>query len=319
MPPRLLHGDERYLISLRLAEICAGLLPPGAELMNRDFFEGKSVPAGQIIDAAMTAPFLCETRVVIVSGSGLFAAGRKDDSERVADFLDEIPDSTALIFVEDSVDKRGRLYKTMIRLGEATECKTPGEKEMISWACGEAKKAGKTLPRECAAVMLRTVAQDMHSVKNELDKVIAYAGERREIAVSDVRAVCSPSLAARVFDLVDAVGNHNIKAALEIYGAMLLMREEPLRILAMIARQFRYMLLCAHFSAKGMSPGEIADRLSLRGFAAGEYLRQGAGRSAAGMKKILEDCLEADIAIKTGQIGDKLGVEMLIWRIAGNA
>ncbi|MCL2352030.1 MAG: DNA polymerase III subunit delta [Firmicutes bacterium] len=317
MKPRLLYGDEKYLVNRRLAEICAKLLPPGAELMNRDFFEGKAVPARQIIDAALTAPFLAETRVVVVSGSGLFSPGRKDDSEHIARFLDETPESTALIFAEDGVDRRGKLYKKLAEQGEVAEFKTPGEKDMINWICGEAEKAGKTLTRSCAAVLLRTVAQDMYSVKNELGKLTAYVGERREIAAADVGAVCSPSLAARVFDLTDAVGGKNVKAALDIYNNMLIMREEPLRILSMIARQFRIMLQCAGLAAKGFGMGEISDRLSLRGFAAEEYLRQGAGRTLRDMRKALEDCLETDVAVKTGLVGDRLGVEMLILRLSG--
>ncbi|MCL2463288.1 MAG: DNA polymerase III subunit delta [Defluviitaleaceae bacterium] len=314
MKPLLLYGDEKYLMTQRIANIRAKLLPSGAELMNLDNYEGKSVPAEQIIDACLTAPFLAEWRVVVVSGSGLFSPGRKSDSEDMANSLDGLPESTALIFAEDAVDKRGRLYKKMCELGEVKECRTPGEKDLIAWVSGEAKNAGKKLSRDAAAVLIRTVVQDMTSVKNELDKLISYAGDRPEISVSDIQAVCAASLAARVFDLVDAIGNKNAEAALDIYNNMIYLKEEPLRILAMIARQFRLMLQCAALSAKGLSYGEISERLSLRGYVDG-YIRQGAGRSISSMRKAMEECLETDVSIKTGLIGDKLGVEALIVRL----
>lgn len=63
------------------------LLEPSAETMNMDIFEGNKQAISTILDSTETLPFLSDKRFVIVKESGLFQAGRKNDSEKMADYL----------------------------------------------------------------------------------------------------------------------------------------------------------------------------------------------------------------------------------------
>ena len=94
----LLFGDEKYLVSHYERQIKNKLLPAGSEGMNLDLFEGK-IEARKIISAALTVPFLHDRRLILVKRSHLFTAGRKADSELVADFLPEIPEHTVILFI----------------------------------------------------------------------------------------------------------------------------------------------------------------------------------------------------------------------------
>ena len=312
----LLYGEEKFLVKYYENQIKDTLLPPGSQIMNLDIFEGKSASSERIADACRTAPFMNDYRLVLVRGSKLFITGRKADSDFLSGFLEEIPDSTVLVFIEDEIDKRSRMFKKLGETGRTLEFKTPTDKELFEWVNNMVKKRGGSISRDAVQLLLRTAAHNMDALSAEIEKLTGYVGAGKEIKVSDIESVCTPALETRIFDLVDAVGEKKPERALDIFNNMLLMKEQPLIVLTMIARQFRLVLQAKELAEKGRSNNEIADFLSIRGFVVTECLRQGLGFKTDDLIAALKDCLEADINIKSGRISDELAVETLIVKYA---
>ena len=306
----LIFGEERFLAEYYAKSLIEMF---GDSPLDSDAFT-EAASAREIIDSADTLPFMSEKRLVTVRGSGLFAAGRKDDSEAVLEYLNSPNESSVLLFVETDVDKRGRLYKKIADSGYAAEFKTPQTDEMSSWVINIFKKNNKAISRQTAFTLLRTVSADMNSVKAEAEKLCAYAGERAEITDKDIEAVCSPSLETRVFDLLNAMGSGQTEKAARLYKNMLLMKEQPIAILTMVIRQFRLVLQCklAHERKWGVS--QISKELELRSFIVEECIHQGRKYSAETLVAALEECMETDLRIKTGLIEAETGVELLVIR-----
>jgi DNA polymerase-3 subunit delta len=314
-PVYLLYGEERFLVEHYANALGNAMLPDNA-LMNRDTFDGKDISVDRIIDAANTLPFLSERRVVYVRDSKLFAAGRKNDSEAMAGYLSQIPGTTAVIFVETEVDKRGRLYKQTAATGRAVELTHPPQSDLLKWVQNIFSKNGKKISVDAGNYLLRTVSHQMTAVRAEAEKLTAHAGERNDITAADIDAVCSPGMEARIFDLVGAVAGGNGAKAIRLYRNMLLLKESPLMVLTMMARQFRLILQCTAAKAKKMPAAEISRVLGLRGFVVDEALRQGKLLDSETLIFALKDCLDMDIRIKTGLMGAEPGVEVLIAKYA---
>ena len=102
-------GLEKYFDAIR-----AALVDPSTEMLNYSYFNGKT-DIDNIITACDTLPFMSEKRLVAVKDSKLFEPGRKDDSEKLKDYIPNIPQSTVLCFVEDKADKRSSLYKAVLQ------------------------------------------------------------------------------------------------------------------------------------------------------------------------------------------------------------
>jgi len=81
----LFYGEERYLVKLYEHKMRDSVADPGAELMNTDVLDGPNFSVEAVVNAAETLPFLSEKRLVIVRDSGLFAPGKKNESDRMAD------------------------------------------------------------------------------------------------------------------------------------------------------------------------------------------------------------------------------------------
>ena len=315
----LFYGTETYLIKDYEAALTKAILPDGAEIMNHDIFEEKRATAAAIMDAAETMPFLNEKRLVTVRNSEFFQkGGRKEEGDNLKEFLADLPDTVCLLFIEEKAEKTNGLYKAVAKYGQAVEFKKPTEKDLGTWIKKRCKDNGMEMSEGVLNLFLQTVDHDMENIDGELQKLIAYKGEEAEVKAEDIRAVCTVSLEARVFDLVRAVAEKRPEKAVQVYRTLLSMKESPYMVLSLITRQFRLILETMLLSKSGMTNDMIAAKLEIRDFAVKEYLRQSKRFPAEGWKKALRDCLQADLDIKTGKAQEETAVEMLIMKYSAS-
>lgn len=311
----LFYGAETYLLKDYETALTKAILPDGAEMMNHDIFEEKRATAAAIMDAAETLPFLNDKRLVTVRNSEFFQkAGRKEEGEKLKEFLADLPESACLLFIEDKVEKTSAMYKAVVKHGQAVEFKKPTEKDLGTWIKKMCKENGILMSESVLGLFLQTVDHDMENIEGELQKLIAYKGEEKEVKAEDIRAVCTVSLEARVFDLVKAVAEKRPEKAVQIYRTLLSLKESPYMVLSLITRQFRFILETKLLSESGMTNDTIAAKLEIRDFAVKEYLRQSKRFSAEGWKAALKDCLETDLNIKLGKAAEETAVELLIMK-----
>jgi len=300
----LIYGEERYLVHHYADALAKALGDP-------DNFEGAAA-VQNIIQAADTLPFFSDKRLVRVRDSKLFVSGRKADSEAMTAYLPSVPDSTVLVFTESEVDRRGRLYKKVLEMDGVLECEAPSPQALATWLERIFGKSGKTIDNSAANLLIRYSAGNMTNLAQEAGKLTAYIGQRPGVTVGDVEAICSKALQTKVFDMISAMGNGRIADALDMYHNMLIMKEQPLMILAMIIRQLRIILMVKAATEKKMPKPQMAKNLGLRSFVVDEAQGQGRRFSTAGIIKALQDCQDTDVKIKTGLIGAEIGVELLI-------
>ena len=304
----LLYGEESYLVREHTERLRAAVTDKSVEMLNLSVFEGKT-DADVIINACDTLPFMSERRFVLVKDSGLFEAGRKDDTEKLKDYLPDIPQSTVLCFAEKKADKRNALYKAASRTGVCMELNTPDDNELAAWIN---KKSGKRVDMRRAMYIIRNVGTSMELLERELDKLLSAAEDTEEINEELIDSVCTKSPETNVFEMIEAVGAKQSAKALEIYNNMLRMKQSPVYVLKTMSRQFKLIMQCKYLKGKGMDAASIAGELSLRRFVADRCLRQAKNFSMASLVQALDDCARCDADFKSGRISDRLGVEVII-------
>jgi len=302
----LLFGEERFLVEHYSSEICR-------EAEDKVIFDG-AIPVSEIIMAAETIPFgtFSENRFILVRDSRLFAAGRKADSELIAEYLQKIPQDTIIIFQESEVDRRTRTYKKAAELGGVIECAPLPPQDLTKWLMRTAKKKGKELSIGTANHLLRTCGNNMFTLFNEAEKLIHYSRNQNEITPKDINEICTPTLESKIFDLTKAVGAGKTSEALKMYSDMLTLKESPIMVLTMLIRQLRIILLCKCHAEKNTLRSQISKELGLRDFMINEALAHGKRFTTEGLIAALENCSDTDIRIKTGLLAPEIGVEMLI-------
>lgn len=308
----LLYGEESYLKRLYKNKLKSSLVSFD-DTMNYSYYEGKGINPNEIIDLAETMPFFAERRVIIIENSGFF----KEKCDELADYMNSCSDTTCFIFVENEVDKRGRLFKKVKDKGRTVELNYQDENNLIKWILGLLKKENKKITQNAMQLFLAKTGTDMENINKELEKLICYVGERESISENDINTICTTRISNNIFDMVGAVAEKKQTKALDLYYDLLALKEPPMRILFLITRQFNLLLQIKDLKRLGFSSGDIAKKIGLPGFVINKYLTQSTNFSVEWLKSALNSCAETEEAVKTGRINDVMSLELLIINFSG--
>lgn len=303
----LLYGEEEYLKKQYKGRLTRAMLPDG-DTMNYAYYEGKGIPVPEIIDLAETMPFFAERRLIVIEDSGLF----KTAAPELADYLKAMSGSTCFLFIEKEVDKRGRLYKAAKEKGRVVELSRQDERTLMRWLSGMARQEGKQIQESTVRYILLKTGADMENLEKEMEKLFCYTLEKDEITVQDVDAVCTTHIENHIFEMIEAVAKQQKKKALDYYYDLLALKEPPMRILYLLARQFQLLLEVQELVKKGLGRKQIAEKAGLHPFAAGKYMEQCRNFRKEELRAIMEESAELETAVKTGRLNDVMSVELFI-------
>ena len=308
----LFYGEERFLIQLYEQRIKKALLLPEDEMMNLDVMQSPQDPL-QVQSSIETLPFMAERRVVIIKESGAFDL-KPGKMGELTDLMQDIPQSTTVVWIESKVDKRSKFYKAVQKYGYVVEFKRLGESELLTWIGQELKRKGVQMDRNTASYFLSLTGNDMVRIQMELEKLSSYAKERGVIRKEDVDSIVSITIENSIFKLTDHLGNQQPAAAYRIYRQLLEDNEPVQRIFFMMIRQFR--LLYKASLMQGADRNVVAKELGVPSFAAGNYQNQARRFGEKRLKELLNRLLELDVATKTGELDAEEAATLVILQYA---
>ncbi len=303
----LLHGEERYLRRQYRDKLRNALCEEG-DNMNVHFYEGRGTDTAAIIDLAETLPFFAQRRVIFLSDSGLFKSG----GEKMAEYLASPSETTYFVFTESEVDKRSKLYKAVQSRGYAAEFAIQDENTLKRWIAGILNREKKKATEETILLLLSKTGTDMDNIQMELEKLLCYTMDREIITAQDVETICTTRISNHIFDMINAVALRQPKQALELYYDLLALKEPPMRILFLIARQCNMLLQVKELKNRGFDNRAIGSKIGVPPFIAGKYLSQASRFRSSVLRRAVEKSVEAEEAVKTGRMDDRMSVEILI-------
>lgn len=303
----LLYGEEDYLLKQyrdRLKKAIAG-----DDMMNYTYYEGRATDIPALIENAETLPFFAERRLIVMENSGLFKSG---DGGELSDYLKEAPDTTYFVFAEAEVDKRSRLYKTCGQMGVIVEFKRQDDMTLKRWVAMLLKRDGKKMTERDIEHFLSLTGNDMVNIKNELEKLICYTGDREIVTAKDADTITTRQLENHIFDMVSAMGNRQQDKALKLYYELLSLKEAPLGILRLIVRQFNLLLQTRELMGLNKNKYDIGERIGLPHFIADKYMAQARRFDVERLKEALLQCADAEFDVKSGRMSDRMAIELII-------
>lgn len=305
----LLCGEEAYLKKQYKDKLKRAMADPD-DSMNFSAYEGKGINPKEVIDLAETLPFFADRRVILIENSGFF----KNSCEELAEYMPQIPETTHFIFVEDEIDKRSKLYKAVKNAGKIVEFTSQTEELLTRWVLTRIKKEGKNITGSVMQLFLNKVGNDMGNIDRELEKLLCYCMEKEVIEAADVEAVTTEQTTNKVFDMVNAIAEHNQRKALDLYYDLLTLKEPPMRIMYLISRQFQILLNIRDMSGKGFDNAAMAKNAGIPPFAVRRNLSQAKGFTMQQLKQAIRDGVDYEEAVKTGRMNDQMAVELFLMK-----
>ncbi|SDE80729.1 DNA polymerase III, delta subunit [Fontibacillus panacisegetis] len=321
-PLYLCYGTEKHQIQ----EFVKLLQDQLVDRDQRDFavatYDLTETPVEVVVEEAETLPFLVPRKLIIVRDSSLFMAGKEGGKlehkiDALASYLNNPADHSVLLFLVngEKLDERKKIVKAMKAAGTVLSFMPLGQNELVEWVIRGVEKRGCRMDREAAETLIAANGVQMTSLAVEVDKLCLYAGEGGLIDSAVVEQLVARSTEQNVFVMVEHIAGLKLDKALSIFYELLKQREEPIKIAALIARQFRIMLQVKDLARQSYSQQQIASQLGLHPYAvkvAGEQARK---FEAAQLKAILNDLAQLDYKMKTGGIDKVLGLELFLLKL----
>ena len=333
----ILHGDNEFARSEALAELRGRLTDPAWGDLNTARLDGKRVTLSELTHTCDVTPFF-GSRLVIVEGllTRLAAGGRKAQGEAadeggeggseasrtfsagLAAYLPRLPETTHLLLVEPkTVAKTNAVLKAAQALGRRAQTLefaplNAKKGEVARWLTERAQRKGGVVQPAAVTLLAAYVGADLRLLDQELDKLLTYVGPGRSVTEADVRRLVNAAQQTSIFDLVDAIGNRDSRAALALLHELLDAGEAPLYLLFMITRQFRILLQVRLLQSANLAPAELASRLGQHPFVIDKALRQGRQFSLPHLEAILRRLLQADLALKSSGVNPVLELDLLV-------
>ena len=303
----LLHGEESYLKRQFKNRLIKALVPED-DTMNLTCFEGKGIEIQEVIESADTMPFFSDCRLILLENSGFFKSGENP----LIDYFEEMPGTTRMIFIEDKISKNCKMYNAVKKYGSIAELAFQKEDILGRWILGKLGEEGKEMDSSTVHYFLQKVGVQMEQLYNELVKCCAYVGDKLVITKVDIDAVCTTQVEGKVFELTRAVAEKNPRKALELYYDLLDVKEPPMRILSLMAMEFRRINQVKDLIERGFDRGQIASKSGINPYFVKDYMGREKRFTKESLREILEEIARLDQSIKAGKILDRMAVETFI-------
>ncbi|MCO1600885.1 DNA polymerase III subunit delta [Desulfosporosinus nitroreducens] len=315
-PVYLWYGEDRFLIKEGLKVLKSFYFTTDPSGSGIEVVDPKELSPAEIVERANTMSFFAN-RLVVVDDATYFQDGQTADLEPFLEYFSNPNPSTCLLFIAESVHRGRKLYKTLDRTGGILEfCAPKRPQEWLAWVQSELKIRGKSMDSQVASQFIDWAGHQTGVLSQELDKLVIYAGDRPKITMEDVKKITTRTIEASIFNLLDAVAVRSSAKAIQTLREVL-RDEHPLKVLTLMVRQVRLLLGCDALRKRGGDVSEVPSALGIKPYEAQKVWQQSQRLSTKQLSKGLFECLNTDVALKSGGGDSGLLLEMMIVRFCG--
>jgi DNA polymerase-3 subunit delta len=324
IPAILLVGSDSYLRQLCRSKLVEAYVAEGTRDWGVRKFSAGEDDISAILGQAQTMPMLAPRQVIFVSE--VQAWERLGDDSRdslvkqISEYLGDPAPFTILVLEATALDQRMRLAKlfsekTVTVSVELSE--DPAERARLAVPIAQeiARELGASLEPDAADELCDTLNGELAAIRTELEKLSAYAGDRRTITRADVDLLVISARKYEVWDLADMLAARQPAQALEFLDSLLREGEAAPALLGALAWMYRKLLEAQELPA-GTVGWQAASRLKMRSEKAELAVRQSRKFPKAQLTSGLAALYEADSRLKSGGTNQRAVMEFLVTQLA---
>ncbi|PTK20883.1 DNA polymerase III subunit delta, partial [Staphylococcus saprophyticus] len=185
--------------------------------------------------------------------------------DQLIEFIEKYDGDTLIIFevYHSKLDERKKLVKTLKKNAQLKKIEQMSEEEIMQWMKKELHENFKDIKQDALDLFIELTGVNFNIVKQELEKLILFLGDRSTINKQDVYQIVNRSLEQNVFLLTDYIQKNKKSNAIQLVNDLIAMKEEPIKLLALITSNYRLFYQSKILSQKGYSGQQIAKTINV--------------------------------------------------------
>ena len=213
-PAYYLHGEEEFRKEDAIRYLIDHAVDPATRDFNLDQRKGAELDGETLGSLLAMPPMMAERRVVVIRDvTGL----RKDARAALEAYLGR-PAADLLLLLTAPADAKAD--RTLSQLATPVEFDAMPGSQVPKWITGRVEKLGARITPDATALLQNAVGADLSQLATEIDKLVAYAGDR-PIDEEAVAAVVGVRREETLGNLLDAVALRDVPRALTSLTAVL--------------------------------------------------------------------------------------------------
>jgi DNA polymerase III subunit delta len=335
-PGYVLAGDEIFLYERCRKAVIEALVP--ADL--RDFclsdIDLAEISIFEALDRARTPSLMAPFQVFFIRGlKALYTRGaKKDEFAAIEEYFRSPNPQSLILFIADhlripsdprrmDMDDKNRYERLRETLGDwcgMVELARVDEADALKWILSESERSGVRFDSDAARELADALGADMMLIASEWNKLVLYAGEKRQVTLGDVETMVLAAKQRSLYELTDAISARDTAKALLLLQGLLNAsdggEESAIGHLYMLARTFRQMLVILEKNVRDSRAiwQALWQGFRMPPFAADDLIRQARRyKSSRDITRALRLIARADLELRSQPPDKRLVLERLVF------
>jgi DNA polymerase III subunit delta len=275
---------------------------------------GENLTIENIFEELHGLTFFTEHQIFLIENAD---KAEKPVIKAIEEYLAKPSPSLCLIISAAAINHSTNFYKKTEKIGIVLEIEEEKgkvkEKTMMEWVVSTISVSGKKIDPKACQHLIKQVGTDMALLHNEVQKLLCYIGDRPEVTVKDVGAICARINLENAWQLGEAIFNRDAPAALRISKALMDDGTSFLSLLRQIRHQFQTDYQVCTIMANGGSSYDISQKFPyMKGFILDRHLQSAQAYGPMRFKKGMQKIDELEIKAKNSGTDEDLLTELLI-------
>lgn len=319
----LVLGEERYFVEQIRESLIEHVLDEDSIDLNLASFDMEETTISEALFEASSFPFFGDRKLVFVQNpfflTGQNTRGLPEHSmDELESYLESPADFSILVFFApyEKLDRRKKITKQLEKMATVIDVSSPYPNEASQYIKEIVKEKGYHFSDGAFQLFTERTDGNLTSMMHELDKLLLYHTESNTITKEAVNQLVPKTLEQNVFELNTLVLNNQVEASIDTYHDLLVQKEEPIKIVALLISQFRLLLQVKILQKQGYQQPDIAKVLKVHPYRVKLAMQNIRRYDQKLLSDALDYLIDADYNMKTGQIDQELQVELFIMRFA---
>lgn len=332
----ILFGEEEFLIEEAFKSIVEESIKSDEYKFNFDLFDAEEIAQDQLTDACEAYPMMSGKRVVAVRRLDKLLTGRqsKTNPSKLIKYLLN-PAETTVLIATCSIDKSGGIaklwqsnpakaekkistlkypYNEVLAKHEWIEFPKVWDNQLPEWVISRFRNNQKTIVNDALQLFLAQINPDLREISSEIDKIISYVEDRKQINIDDISKVIGISKQYNVFELQKAISRRDTASAINIAGKILKTDKQEVLIITILTRFFKALWKLVE-ADKRLDKYALASLVGVSPFFLSDYTTSLNYYHPNEIDSSFSHLAEADLRIKSTSTDGMLIIEELILKL----